>query len=193
MTILLLLTTAYVLLFCNVYSGKKQEKQQLNSLNTSSVLFHPSGKNETFPEDIRSPAHDSATFRAAMPLSSTTAHTIVRTVPHSLCSEQCVPCSNRFSSCQKVIATEPHMRPKQYNTRARKVMLSTDIKNLYFTWFVPIISLLWYEKMGWQPVLLIVYISEEHFTPQINLIIKYAIASGIEVVAPHVRAEIQLS
>ena len=125
---------------------------------------------DTIPEeDIGLLAHNSATE-----------HVVGSTAPPTLCNDECVPCSKTLSSCPEVIAAEPHTRPKrQYNKR--KVLFSTDIKNLFFTWFVPITSLLWYEKMGWQPVLFIVYISEEDFTPRINLIIKYAIATGIEV------------
>ena len=48
-------------------------------------------------------------------------------------------------------------------------------------WFVPVTSLLWHEKMGWQPVLFVVYRSEKDFTPLMNLIINYAVAAGVEV------------
>jgi len=130
-----------------------------------------------YVEDNKLSADSSATSH--FPNVTITSPFISSTTPPTVCNSKCVPCSEKFASCQEVFATEPHTRPKyQYK---RKVMLSTDIKNLFYTWFVPIASLLWYEKMGWQPVLLIVYLSEKEFTPQINLIIKYAIASGIEL------------
>jgi len=167
--VLMVTVTAFMLLLFS-------KTQKWNHLKIHSPLPSTTIK---LPEDIGFSAHNSATANTSnVGISSTTAH-IATTAPPTVCNDQCVPCSNTFSSCQEVFTTEPRTRPKhQYK---RKVMLSTDIKNLHYTWFVPIVSLLWYEKMEWQPVLLIVYVSEEDFTGQINLIIQYAIASGIEV------------
>ena len=165
--VLTVTATAYILLHLIQFSSLKI---QLHDVNTSSPLA------STTATDARLSAQNTPSKISSV---STTTHIIATTASPAVCNGQCVPCSKMFSSCQDVIAAESHLRPKrQYK---RKVILSTDVKNLFFTWFVPIVSLLWYEKMEWQPVILIVYLSEEDFTLQINLIIKYAIASGIEV------------
>lgn len=169
---LLLTVTVIVLLALFSYSSRFR--------GTSYPNLRPAVQGE---DDIELPTHNFATARLSnVTMSTTTGHVIAspNSAPPTLCNDQCAPCSKRFFSCKEVTAAEPRMRPKLQHIK-RKVVLSTDVMRINLAWFVPVTSLLWYEKMGWQPVLFVVYRSENEFTPLMNLIINYAVAAGVEV------------
>ncbi len=124
-----------------------------------------------------SPAYESKSHTEEM----TT--TLRRTTPEYLsCPGGCSPCQspNNSQSCAEVIemsAKVVKMPTREYN---RKVIMSLDTVNLFYAWFAPITTLIWYEVMEWQPVFIFLYPNDPDFTPGplLEFIVKYIEAAG---------------
>ncbi len=70
-------------------------------------------------------------------------------------------------------------KPKwEYN---RKVIMSLDTVNLFYAWFAPITTLIWYEVMEWQPVFIFLHPKDPDITPRplLEFIVKHIEAAGV--------------
>ena len=72
------------------------------------------------------------------------------------CSDSCLPCSTEKKTCANVLAIAYTMggnttNPNKKRTFKRKVVMSSDTMNLFYAWFAPITSLVWYAQ-SWTPV-----------------------------------------
>lgn len=74
------------------------------------------------------------------------------------CSKACLPCSSSEDlTCRDVLAKKTNLLDLKFNRKKfkRKVVMSSDTMNLFYAWFAPITSLMWYE-MNWTPVVIFV-------------------------------------
>ena len=101
------------------------------------------------------------------------------------CLGNCLPCqSSRL--CTEVISmtTKVTKRLTDDNEYKRKVIMSSDAVNLFYAWFAPITTLIWYEVMKWQPVVILVYPNNPDFTlgPVFEFIAQQIEVAGGEVI-----------
>ncbi len=100
------------------------------------------------------------------------------------CSNTCLPCASEQLTCGQILAMNNTIPDRKFNKKfKRKVIMSSDMTNLFYSWFAPITSLVWYQ-LNWTPVVIFVDSNTASKTDKrmYEFIMKQVEAAGGEVI-----------
>ena len=97
----------------------------------------------------------------------------------SICFPRKISPSN--SSCLDFMFETSYDQKQFKNTFKRKVILSTDTQQIFYAWYAPITSLIWYS-MGWTPVVIFADTASSSPGPVFEFIMKNVELAGGEVI-----------